>query len=92
MAQPALAQAMTEARDMGYRIGLHTSGSYPGRLAPILPLVDWVGLDIKAPLDLRYDLITGLQGSAQRVLDSLALVMASGISYQLRASPTPHAD
>lgn len=71
---------------MGYRIGLHTSGAYPERLADVLPLVDWVGLDIKAPLDARYDLITGVQGTARRVLSALSLILEAGVSYQLRTT------
>ena len=47
--QSALPQAIAEVRDLGFRIGLHTAGPYPGRLAQVLPLVDWVGFDIKTP-------------------------------------------
>ena len=89
LVQSELARAMGEARAMGYRIGLHTSGSYPEKLGLLLPLIDWVGLDIKAPLDARYDLITGVRNSAQPVLASLALIMDSGISYQLRTTVHP---
>jgi pyruvate formate lyase activating enzyme len=62
---------------------------YPEPLGEILPLIDWVGLDIKAPLDNRYDLITGYPDSASAVLASLALIMKSGISYQLRTTVHP---
>ena len=88
-AQSALPSAIMEARDMGYHIGLHTSGSYPERLKKILPLVDWVGLDIKAPLDERYDCITGADGSAARIRTSLDLILSSGIPYQLRTTVHP---
>ena len=74
---------------MGYRIGLHTSGSLPDRLEKIIHLLDWVGLDIKAPLDARYDLITGMEGSATRVLASLNLILKAGIPYQLRTTVHP---
>ena len=91
-AQPELPQAMTDARSLGYRIGLHTAGAYPARLIPLLPLLDWVGLDIKAPLDSRYDRITGVRDSATPVLESLRIILSAGISYQLRTTvhpPTP---
>jgi pyruvate formate lyase activating enzyme len=88
-AQTALAPAILEARDLGYHIGLHTSGAYPARLEKILPLIDWVGLDIKAPLDERYDRITGAEGSAERVRASLDLILSSGIPYQLRTTVHP---
>ncbi|MEI6322063.1 MAG: anaerobic ribonucleoside-triphosphate reductase activating protein [bacterium] len=88
-AQSALKSAIEEARQMGYRIGLHTSGSLPDRLKTILHLLDWVGLDIKAPLDSRYDLITGMEGSAARVQASLQLILEAGIAYQLRTTVHP---
>lgn len=85
-AQPCLTEAIRETRAMGYRIGLHTSGAYPDRLAVLLPLIDWVGLDIKAPLDQRYDLITGVPGSAYQTRSSLDAVLRSGVDYQLRTT------
>ena len=33
----------------GFKIGLHTGGAYPRRLRIVLPLIDWVGIDVKAP-------------------------------------------
>jgi len=81
--------AMEEARALGYRIGLHTAGAYPDALREVLPLVDWVGLDIKAPLDERYDKITGRAGSAQPVRESLRHVLASGAEVQLRTTVDP---
>ena len=88
-AQPHLHRAISEVRDLGYRIGLHTAGAHPKQLSAILPLVDWVGLDIKAPLDARYELITGVRGSAAPVLASLAAILSAGISYQLRTTVHP---
>jgi len=84
-----LPEAIRVARRMGYAIGLHTAGIYPKRLAGVLPLVDWVGLDIKAPLDRRYQVITGSAGSAMRVMISLNLVMKSGVDFQLRTTVSP---
>jgi pyruvate formate lyase activating enzyme len=45
--QHALVPAMQMVRSLGFRVGLHTAGAYPGLLAQALPFVDWVGLDIK---------------------------------------------
>ena len=85
-AQPHLHRAISEVRALGYRIGLHTAGAHPKQLSAILPLVDWVGLDIKAPLDARYELITGVRGSAEPVLGSLSAILSADISYQLRTT------
>ncbi len=47
--QPRLAEAIAQAREPGFRIGLHTGGPVPSALAEVLPLVDWVGFDFKSP-------------------------------------------
>ena len=80
--QRALAQAMTATRDMGFRIGLHTAGFSPRRLATVLPLADWIGFDIKAPFA-DYERITGWHhGQAAR--ESLVCLLASGKPYEIR--------
>ena len=61
---PALEDAMRDVKALGFKIGLHTAGIYPQRLQQVLPLVDWVGLDVKTSFD-AYDELTGAPGSAQ---------------------------
>jgi len=50
--------AMQQARALNFKIGLHTSGPVPENLFPLLPLLDWVGFDFKAPFP-AYERITG---------------------------------
>ena len=73
---------------MGFATGLHTSGGRPQRLERVLPLLDWVGLDIKAPFT-RYAAITASLGSGPRARRALEAVLASGISYELRTTVHP---
>ncbi|MFG6439229.1 anaerobic ribonucleoside-triphosphate reductase activating protein [Roseateles sp. LKC17W] len=88
---PALPAALAELRAMGYRLGLHSAGLAPGRLARLLPLLDWVGLDVKAaPADAAlHERLTGAPGGARRVRESLALLQASGVAYELRSTVHP---
>ena len=69
------------------RTAMHTSGVYPERLSKVLPLIEWVGLDIKAPFD-EYELITG-GGNGQRAKDSLIRILDSGKDYELRCTVDP---
>jgi pyruvate formate lyase activating enzyme len=92
---PGLADAMREVRALGFAVGLHTGGAYPRRLAELLPLLDWVGLDIKASVA-GYDAITGIQGSAAPAWASAApawasaeLVLASGVAHEFRTTIHP---
>lgn len=83
-----LPQAIEAARSQGFSIGLHTSGAFPGRLSALLPRVDWVGLDIKAPRSL-YEVVTGSSASAGLAFESLERVIASGIDYEVRTTIDP---
>lgn len=86
--QSALPAAMTEVRDLGFKVGLHTAGSAPKRLARLLPLLDWVALDIKA-LPEDYPAITGIPRSGEAAWESLSLIQASGVSLEVRTTAMP---
>jgi pyruvate formate lyase activating enzyme len=89
---PALPAALAETRALGFRNGLHTAGMAPRRLQALLPLLDWVGLDVKAPLHdcgARHDAITGVRGAAAAVRRSLALLQAADVPLQLRTTAHP---
>ena len=86
--QANLADAMREVRALGFKVGLHTGGAYPRRLAEVLPLVDWVGLDAKAPFT-DYARITGIAGSGDQARSSLEQVLASGVDHEVRTTVHP---
>jgi anaerobic ribonucleoside-triphosphate reductase activating protein len=83
--QDALPAAMRAVRDMGFRVGLHTAGIYPRKLAAVLPLVDWVGMDVKAPFG-AYERVTGVVKSGVSACESAKLVIASGIAHEFRTT------
>jgi pyruvate formate lyase activating enzyme len=86
--QDGLADAMREVRGMGFKIGLHTGGGCPERLGAVLPLVDWVGLDVKAPFE-RYDAVNGVPGSGAKARESLRLVVEAGVDHECRTTVHP---
>lgn len=86
--QAGLLDAMREVRALGFKIGLHTGGAYPRRLAEVLPLLDWVGLDAKAPFT-DYARITGVAGSGAAAQASLEAVLASGVAHEIRTTVHP---
>lgn len=83
-----LSNAMSAVREMGFEVGLHTAGAYPKRLLSLLPLVDWVGMDIKAPPE-RYDMITLTPGSGDRAWKSARLLVESGVDHEFRTTVHP---
>lgn len=81
--QPALLPAMQQTRTLGFRNGLHTGVPQLRRLTPLLPYLDWVGLDIKA-LPADYELITTNRRAG---LDSWAAIDAlrtAGVDFECR--------
>jgi len=84
-AQRALPAAIAFVREMGFGIGLHTAGPFPKMLECVLPMLDWVGLDLKAPTG-RYTDVTGVRGSEARAWRSLDLLLASGVPFEVRTT------
>lgn len=79
---------MREVKELGFRVGLHTGGAYPARLKAVLPLVDWVGLDIKAPFE-RYAAVNGVAGSGAKAKESLRLIVKAGVDHECRTTVHP---
>jgi len=94
---PALPQAMSAVRALGFQVGLHTAGIYPDRLQAVLPLVDWVGFDLKAAWA-DYERVTAVPRSGEAVQNSLNRVMTEvrerGIGCEIRTTwhPALHDD
>jgi len=86
--QEPLADALSEVRALGFKIGLHTGGPHPERFAELLPLLDWVGFDVKAPWD-DYASITGAPGSGEATRASLRALVASGVDFEARTTVHP---
>jgi pyruvate formate lyase activating enzyme len=84
--QPRLLDAILQVKTLGFKVALHTAGIIPARLAKVLPYVDWVGLDIKAPFD-AYKRVTGLAGSGFKAEESLDLLLAAKhVDYEIRTT------
>nr|WP_208388389.1 anaerobic ribonucleoside-triphosphate reductase activating protein [Microbacterium halimionae] len=97
--QRALIPALQQARALGFAVGLHSGGAYPARLADALPLIDWIGLDIKARRD-DYSDTTGRNRSGDNAWRSLDTVVAASrgrsgtaqpLEYEVRTTVHPAA-
>lgn len=85
---PALPAVITQIKSLGFKVGLHTAGCYPERLSTVLPLLDWVGLDIKTVPE-RYDDLSGRPHSSRAAFEALSQVLAAGIDYEVRTTIHP---
>lgn len=75
LAQPAATSAMREVHELGFAVGLHTSGAFPQRLTVFLAQTDWVGYDIKA-LPEGYALAAGNKHAGERAWEGLEILIA----------------
>ena len=85
--QPDLVGFLQAVKEMGYAVKLDTNGMLPGRLSEVLAtkLVDYVAMDIKSSPD-GYPAATGTDADVSAVTDSLSILRASGIPFELRTT------
>lgn len=85
--QNGLAEFISKIKDMGFAVKLDTNGSFPNVLENLLEknLLDYIAMDIKAPIE-RYKEITNSNISENRILQSIELIMKSGIDYEFRTT------
>ena len=88
LVQEDVVWAAERAKELGFEVGLHTCGAFPARLRKILPVLDWVGLDVKAPWD-AYDRITLGRESGALALESLEAVLEAGVDMEARTTWHP---
>ncbi|MBK1852019.1 anaerobic ribonucleoside-triphosphate reductase activating protein [Marinobacter sp. 1-4A] len=81
--QKALLPALQQTRDMGFRNGLHTGAPSLKSLRPLLPWLDWVGLDIKA-LPSGYQPVTTCSRSGIDSWAAIDVLRDSGVNFECR--------
>lgn len=82
---PGLPLAIKEARALGFKIGLHTTGAYPKRLEEILEDLHWVGFDFKAPWH-RYHEVIEREQPPEMIQQSLQQLLESNCPYEIRTT------
>lgn len=78
---------MQKIKEKGFAVKLDTCGYLPDRVKAALEsgFVDYVAMDIKAPLE-KYSLVTNIPVETDRIKESIALIMGSGIPYEFRST------
>ncbi len=87
----ALPSAMEEVKALGMKVGLHTSGAYPRHLKEVLPLLDWVGLDVKGPPENPevFNRAAGRDNAHLSFLESFEALKEARVSYEARTTAHP---
>ncbi|NYT11021.1 MAG: anaerobic ribonucleoside-triphosphate reductase activating protein [Methanomassiliicoccales archaeon] len=77
---------------LGLRVKLDTNGSNPSMLLDLIDsgLLESVAMDIKGPLDDRYDDACGVQAPLEDIKRSISILMDSEIEHEFRTTIVPH--
>jgi len=86
-----LPELIMKVRELGVKVKLDTNGTNPDMLQDLIRagLIDYVAMDIKAPLDERYDDLAGVKVDVGKIKRSIEIIMSSGIDYEFRTTMVP---
>jgi pyruvate formate lyase activating enzyme len=89
-----LPEFMGKIRNLGMKIKLDTNGTFPEMLRRIIDmeLVDYVAMDIKAPLNFNaYERSTKIKSKElfEKVRESVNSIIDSGVDYEFRTTVVP---
>lgn len=81
--QKALLPALQNTREQGFKNALHTGAPHLNLLKPLLPWLDWVGLDIKA-MPAAYEAVTTSRYSRPESWGAIAELQRAEVSFECR--------
>lgn len=86
-----VADIATNAKALGFLIKLDTNGAYPRKMQKLIDkkMLDYVALDIKAPLNEKYSLATGRKVNVEIIKESLDILRKNKVDYELRTTCVP---
>lgn len=81
---------LPKVKELGYEIKLDTNGSNPEFVRALIEkkLVDYIAMDIKAPLE-KYDIAAGTKVDKDAIRKSTSLLMKSKVNYEFRTTVVP---
>jgi pyruvate formate lyase activating enzyme len=85
--QPDLIDFISKTKALNFLVKLDTNGSSPGILRELIELniVDYLAMDVKAPLE-RYQEITNSKVDQAKIKASIELIRHSGLDYEFRTT------
>jgi len=91
MMHPEVFELCRSIKRLGFSVKMDTNGSFPYPLKQLieLKLVDYVAMDVKAPLDDRYSVAAGRKLDVAPVRRTIRLLLESGIEHEFRATLVP---
>jgi pyruvate formate lyase activating enzyme len=88
---PDLPSLLKKIRAAGMMTKLDTNGTNPEMLQDLIDagMLDFVAMDIKAPLDERYAKVTGVEVDLDKVRRSISMLKKGDVDYEFRTTIIP---
>lgn len=83
--QKDLPEFIKQVKELGFAVKLDTNGSFPEMLEKVLPNLDYVAMDIKAPLE-KYSQIVNVDVDTSKILKSIEVLKNGGVDYEFRTT------
>lgn len=85
-----LPEFLAKIKALGYAIKLDSNGTNPEMLEKVISagLVDYLAMDIKAPLD-KYEQVVACPVDTDKIVKSIAVIKSSGVPYEFRTTMVP---
>lgn len=83
--QKDLPEFIKQVKELGFAVKLDTNGSFPEMFEKVLPDLDYVAMDIKAPLE-KYSQIVNVDVDTSKILKSIEVLKNGGVDYEFRTT------
>jgi pyruvate formate lyase activating enzyme len=85
--QADLPELLARLKDMGFAVKLDSNGSFPDVLRKVIEekLVDYIAMDIKAPLE-KYARVSGVALDVRLIKESIALLLEGRVEHEFRTT------
>lgn len=83
--QKDLPEFIKQVKELGFAVKLDTNGSFPEMLEKVLSDLDYVAMDIKAPLE-KYSQIVNVDVDTSKILKSIEILKNGGVDYEFRTT------
>lgn len=72
-------------KELGFLVKLDSNGSYPDVIEKCIPYIDYIAMDIKAPL-YKYQTVINSPVNIDNIQKSITLIMKSNLDYEFRTT------
>jgi pyruvate formate lyase activating enzyme len=78
-------------KKIGFLVKIDTNGAYPDTLEALIEsnAIDYVAMDIKAPLDERYSKAAGKRIDIKQIQRSVNILLKESVAYEFRTTCVP---